>query len=144
MGTTGVIVAMSTVALPNRVTVRKVKPRSRSLESYAWLFMRLSGVALLLLAVGHMIMQHITHDVHAASWQWVIDSRWSLLWIRVWDFLLLGLAFIHGLNGFHTVLVDYVHNVTALKVLRLLIVGAGGVILLIGAAAIIGAPMPVR
>jgi succinate dehydrogenase / fumarate reductase membrane anchor subunit len=135
---------MATTVLPNRVTIRKVRRRPRSLESYLWLFMRLSGVALLLLAVGHMVMQHITHDVHDASWQWVIESRWSLMTIRVWDFLLLGLAFIHGLNGFHTIMVDYVHNPTAIKIIRLLIVGIGGIILLAGAIAIIGAPMPVK
>ena len=109
---------MATTVLPNRMTVRKVARRGRPLESYLWFFMRLSGVALLLLAVGHMVMQHITHDVHDASWQWVIESRWALTWIRVWDFLLLGLAFIHGLNGFHTVMVDYVHNPTAVKIIR--------------------------
>ena len=128
---------MATTTLPNRVTIRKVKPRPRSLESYAWFFMRLSGVALLLLAVGHMVMQHIQNDVHDASLQWVLQSRWALTWIRVWDFALLGLAFVHGLNGFHTVMVDYV-----LKVIRLLIVFVGGIILLVGAIAIIGAPMP--
>ncbi len=133
---------MATTALPNRVTIRKVKPRPRSLESYAWFFMRLSGVALLLLAVGHMVMQHIQNDVHNASLQWVLQSRWAFTWIRVWDFALLGLAFIHGLNGFHTVVTDYVHNPTAIKVIRLLIVFVGGVILLMGAIAIIGAPMP--
>jgi succinate dehydrogenase / fumarate reductase membrane anchor subunit len=105
--------------------------------------MRLSGVALLLLAVGHMVMQHILHDVHDASLPWVLDSRWAFTWIRVWDFLLLGLAFIHGLNGFHTVVVDYVHSPTALKIIRLLIVLVGGIILIMGAIAIIGAPMPV-
>ena len=77
-------------------------------------------------------------------WQWVLDSRWSLAWIRVWDFALLGLAFIHGLNGFHTVMVDYVHNATAVKIIRILIVVVGGIILIMGAVAIIGAPMPVR
>ena len=132
---------MATTALPNQMTIRKVGRRPRSLESYLWLFMRLSGVALLLLAVGHMVMQHITHDVHDASWQCVIESRWALTWIRVWDFLLLGLAFIHGLNGFHTVMVDYVHNPTAVKIIRLLIVGVGGIILIMGAVAIIFAPM---
>jgi succinate dehydrogenase / fumarate reductase membrane anchor subunit len=135
---------MATTVMPNKVTVRKVARRGRPLESYAWLFMRLSGVALLLLAVGHMLMQHITHDVHDASLQWVLDTRWSLVSIRVWDFLLLGLAFIHGLNGFHTVMVDYVHNSTAIKVIRTLIVVIGGIILLMGATAIIGAPMPVK
>ncbi len=130
--------------LPNQLTVRKVRRRPRSIESYFWLYMRLSGVALLFLAVGHMVMQHITHDVHDASWQWVINSRWSLLSIRVWDFLLLGLAFIHGLNGFNTVVTDYLHNRSALKVVRLLIVVVGAIILMMGAVAIIGAPMPVR
>jgi succinate dehydrogenase / fumarate reductase membrane anchor subunit len=89
-----------------------------------------------------MVMQHIQNDVHNASLQWVLQSRWAFTWIRVWDFALLGLAFIHGLNGFHTVVTDYVHNLTALKVIRLLIVFVGGVILLMGAIAIIGAPMP--
>ncbi len=133
---------MATTALPNRVTVRKVARHGRPLESYAWLFMRLSGVALLLLAVGHMLMQHILHDVHDASLQWVLNTRWSLVSLRVWDFLLLGLAFIHGLNGFHTVMVDYVHNSTAIRVIRTLIVVIGGIILLMGATAIIGTPMP--
>jgi succinate dehydrogenase / fumarate reductase membrane anchor subunit len=135
---------MATTVMPHKVTVRKVARRGRPLESYAWFFMRLSGVALLLLAVGHMVMQHIQNDVHNASLQWVLDSRWAFAWIRVWDFLLLGLAFIHGLNGFHTVVVDYVPNATALKVIRVLIVGVGGLILIMGAVAIIGAPMPVR
>jgi succinate dehydrogenase / fumarate reductase membrane anchor subunit len=135
---------MATTVMPDKITVRKVARRGRPWESYLWLFMRLSGVALLLLAVGHMLMQHITHDVHDASLQWVLDTRWSLVSIRVWDFLLLGLAFIHGLNGFHTVMVDYVHNSTAIKVIRTLIVVIGGIILLMGATAIIGAPMPVR
>ena len=133
---------MATTALPNRVTIRKVKPRPRSLESYAWFFMRLSGVALLLLAVGHMVMQHIQNDVHNASLQWVLQSRWAFTWIRVWDFLLLGLAFIHGLNGFRTVIQDYVHNATALQAVKWVIVVGGAIILLVGAVAIIGAPMP--
>jgi succinate dehydrogenase / fumarate reductase, membrane anchor subunit len=135
---------MATTVIPNKVTIRQVRRRPRSLESYFWLFMRLSGVALLLLAVGHMVMQHIQNDVHDASLEWVLNSRWSLVWIRVWDFLLLGLAFVHGLNGFHTVMVDYVHNPSAVKIIRLLIIVIGGIILMMGGVAIIGAPMPVR
>jgi hypothetical protein len=40
--------------------------------------------------------------------------------------------------------VDYVHNTTAIKIIRTLIVVVGGIILIIGAVAIIGAPMPAR
>jgi len=70
-----------------------------------------------------------------------MQARWAYTWIRVWDFLLLGLAFVHGLNGFHTVITDYIHNKTALKIVRLLIVAVGVVITILGAAAIIFMPM---
>jgi succinate dehydrogenase / fumarate reductase membrane anchor subunit len=132
---------MTTTTLPNQITVRKIRRRPRSLESYAWLFMRLSGAGLLLLAVGHWVMIHFVQGVQNVTGEWVIESRWAFTWIRVWDFLLLGLAFVHGLNGFHTVVTDYIHNKTALKIVRLLIVAVGVVITLLGAAAIIFMPM---
>jgi len=132
---------MTTTTLPNQITVRKIRRRPRSLESYAWLFMRLSGAGLLLLAVGHWVMIHFVQGVQNVTGEWVIQARWANTWIRVWDFLLLGLAFVHGLNGLHTVVTDYVHNKTALKIVRLLIVAVGAVITILGAAAIIFMPM---
>jgi len=132
---------MTTSTLPNQVTVRKVRRQPRSLESYAWLFMRLSGAGLLLLAVGHWVMIHFIQGVQNVTGDWVMQARWAYIWIRVWDFLLLMLAFVHGLNGFHTVVTDYIHNKTALKIVRLLIVAVGTVITIMGAAAIIFLPM---
>jgi succinate dehydrogenase / fumarate reductase membrane anchor subunit len=135
---------MATTTLSDQMTIRKVKPRSRPFESYAWFFMRLSGISLILLAVGHMVMQHITHDVHDVTVGWILGQRWGLTWIRVWDFGLLGLAFVHGLNGFRAVIQDYIHNATALKLVKLLLIAVGLVILLMGAAAIIFVPVPAR
>ena len=131
-------------SLPQSVMVRKVKTRPRPFESYAWFFMRLSGISLILLAVGHMVMQHIAHDVHDVTVGWILDQRWGFSWIRVWDFALLGLAFVHGLNGFRGVVQDYVHNATALKLVKLLIVAVGLIILLMGAVAIVFVPVPAR
>jgi len=133
---------MARTTLSDQVTIRQAKPRSRHFESYAWFFMRLSGISLILLAVGHLVMQHITHDVHDVTVGWVLGQRWDLTWIRVWDFGLLTLAFVHGLNGFRAVIQDYIHNATALKLVKLLLIAAGLVILLMGASAIIFAPMP--
>jgi succinate dehydrogenase / fumarate reductase membrane anchor subunit len=135
---------MTTTTLSDQVTIRKVRPRSRPFESYAWLFMRLSGVSLILLAVGHMVMQHITHDVHEVTVGWVLGLRWGLAWIRVWDLALLSLAFVHGLNGFRAVVQDYIHNATALKLVKLLIIAAGLIVLLMGAVAIVFVPAPGR
>lgn len=126
--------------LPDRITVRQIRPRARSFERYAWLFMRLSGAGLLLLAFGHWLMIHFIQGVQNVTGEWVIQARWAFVWIRVWDFALLGLAFVHGLNGFHTVVTDYVHNATARKIIRLIIVAGGAVILILGAIAILFAP----
>lgn len=46
---------------PDKVTVRRVT-LERGYERYFWLFMRLSGVAMLVLAVGHMVIQHVLNS----------------------------------------------------------------------------------
>ena len=61
-------------------TTRRIKPRS-NLERYAFLFMRLSGVTLLLLAVGHMLLQHVFRDVHNLTLQVVADAWRSWGWL---------------------------------------------------------------
>ena len=58
-------------------TTRRIKRRS-NIERYAFLFMRLSGVLLLLLAVGHMVLQHILRDVHDLTLQ-VVQGYLALL-----------------------------------------------------------------
>lgn len=80
-----------------------------TLERYGFLFMRLSGISLLLLAVGHMILQHIFRDVHSLTLQVVADVWRSWGW-RAYDLFLLAFAATHGLNGFRNVLEDYVHD----------------------------------
>jgi succinate dehydrogenase hydrophobic anchor subunit len=54
---------MAAVTTPGQTTVRRVQVRS-NFERYAFLFMRLTGVLLLFLAVGHMMIQHVLNDVH--------------------------------------------------------------------------------
>jgi succinate dehydrogenase / fumarate reductase membrane anchor subunit len=71
--------------------------------------MRLSGVALLLLAVGHMLLQHVLRDPHNLTLQVVADI-WSSWGWRAYDLLLLTFAVAHGFNGLKQVLDDYVHD----------------------------------
>jgi succinate dehydrogenase / fumarate reductase, membrane anchor subunit len=97
-------------------TTRYVKPRS-NFERYAFLFMRLSGVALLLLAVGHMVLQHLLRDVHDLTLQVVADAWRSWGW-RAYDLLLLAFAVTHGFNGLRNVLEDYIHNPARVKIIN--------------------------
>ena len=85
------------------------KPRPESgLELYAWIFMRISGVVLLLLALGHLLIMHIIHNVDNIDFQFVANRYATPFW-RTYDLMLLWLAMIHGINGVRTVLVDYVN-----------------------------------
>jgi succinate dehydrogenase / fumarate reductase, membrane anchor subunit len=89
-------------------TIRHIEPQS-NFERYAFLFMRLSGVALLFLAVGHMVIQHLVRDVHDLTLLVVADV-WSSWGWRVYSLLLLFFAMSHGINGLRYVLEDYIHN----------------------------------
>ena len=83
-------------------------PRPESgLELYAWIFMRISGLALLFLALGHLLIMHIIHNVDHIDFQFVA-ARYATPFWRTYDLLMLWLAMIHGVNGVRTVLTDYI------------------------------------
>jgi succinate dehydrogenase / fumarate reductase membrane anchor subunit len=82
------------------------RPES-GLELYAWMFMRVSGVVLLFLALGHLLIMHIIHNVDNIDFQFVAQRYATPFW-RTYDLVMLWLALIHGLNGIRTLVGDYV------------------------------------
>lgn len=92
---------------PRRAGGGHRRPAGRGFEAYAWLFMRLSGVVLLGLAVFHLLWMHLAIGVENIDFQTVV-GRWSNPLWRLYDFALLVFALTHGVNGLRTVLEDYV------------------------------------
>lgn len=84
----------------------RVRPES-GLELYAWIFMRVSGIALLFMALIHLAIMHVIHNVDQISYAFVAQRYGTPFW-RTYDLVMLWLAMIHGVNGARTVLVDYV------------------------------------
>jgi succinate dehydrogenase / fumarate reductase membrane anchor subunit len=82
--------------------------------------MRLSGIALLLFAVGHMLLQHVLRDVHDLTLQ-VVQDVWRSWGWRAYDLLLLTFAITHGFNGVRQILEDYIHDPRKVKVVGRLI-----------------------
>ena len=77
-------------------------------ELWSWLFMRISGIVLLLLAVGHVVVMHVLDEgVYRVDFGFVA-ARWGSPFWRAWDWALLVLALIHGINGLRIVVQDYV------------------------------------
>src|ERR1700747_1669714 len=86
----------------------RVRPPS-GIELYAWVFMRLSGVLLLVLALVHLFYMHVLNNVAVIDFQFVARRYATPFW-RTFDLLMLWLALLHGLNGLRTVVIDYVHS----------------------------------
>ena len=83
-------------------------PKSRSsFEMLAWLFMRLSGVVLIVLIFGHLFANLMVGEgISGISFGFVAGKWASPIW-QFWDLALLWLAMLHGTNGVRTIINDY-------------------------------------
>ena len=94
-----------------RVSSSRGRPHG-GFEFNMWLFMRVSGILLIFLALFHMFWLHFVIGVENITFNTIV-SRWTgphaVLW-RTFDLLLLAFAFTHGINGLRNVLDDYFHS----------------------------------
>lgn len=88
------------------------------MERAAYLFMRFSGIALLVLAVGHMLIQHVLNSSGNLTVQFVAD-QWNSWGWRTYDMFLLLFAIPHGINGLRYVLEDYIHSEPIRRVIKI-------------------------
>ena len=96
------------------------RPEASGRERFWGYFVRLSGLALVILALGHMFIMHILVELNGQEINFAfVTSRWGTPFWRIYDLLLLLLAFIHGVNGARIVIGDYVTNRTG----RSLVIG---------------------
>jgi succinate dehydrogenase / fumarate reductase membrane anchor subunit len=86
-------------------STRWARPESL-LEVYSWIFMRVSGVVLVALALGHLAIMHLVNNVDVINYDFVAHRFIGPFW-RTYDFILLWLAMIHGLNGVRIMIDDY-------------------------------------
>lgn len=112
----------------------KPRPAGGS-ELAAWLFMRFSGLALVLLALGHLFIMHVFNSIHVIDYDFVAARYLQLFW-RLYDLAMLWLAMLHGINGLRTLVDDTLKPpVRGFVVKGLYLMGA--LFLLLGTAAIL-------
>ena len=122
---------MTTTARPPRTIytnpsrAARPRPEASGRERFWWYFMRLSGLALVILALGHMFIMHVLVELAGGEIDFAfVQSRWGTPFWRIYDFLLLVLAFLHGANGARVVVSDYVTN----RMARGLLIGLLGLL----------------
>ncbi len=76
-------------------------------EALSWLFMRISGIVLLVMALFHLLLMHYVIEVDNLTFA-VVAERWEGPWWRLYDFFLLAFALTHGVAGARIVIDDYV------------------------------------
>src|SRR5487761_2147584 len=88
---------------------KKPERGSNGWETFSWYFFRLSGLGLVLLALVHVFIMHVSNDVSATVYDFVAQRYANPFW-RVYDLLLLTLALLHGLNGLRIATEDYIQS----------------------------------
>jgi succinate dehydrogenase / fumarate reductase membrane anchor subunit len=122
-------------ANPSRAA--RPKPEASGRERFWWYFMRLSGLALVFLALGHMFIMHVLVELTGQEVNFAfVQSRWGTPFWRIYDLLLLVLAFVHGANGTRVVISDYVVHRTARSLLIGILLVLSAIWLLLGIAVI--------
>ncbi|MDQ7805280.1 succinate dehydrogenase hydrophobic membrane anchor subunit [Amycolatopsis sp. A133] len=106
--------------------------RRSNFELYSWLFMRISGMALVILVLGHLLIMNILDGgVHRINWGFVA-GRWASPFWQFWDLLMLWLAEIHGGNGLRVIIDDYARKDSTRFWLKILLYVSMVLILAVG------------
>ena len=85
----------------------RAAPQRLNWEKWGWIYMRASGVVLVVLIFGHLFVNLFAGEgVKAIDFAFVAGKCADPFWV-VWDTLLLWLALIHGANGMRTIVNDY-------------------------------------
>jgi succinate dehydrogenase cytochrome b556 subunit len=76
-------------------------------DRLVWYFLRVSGLALVILACGHLIITHFINVPSDTVFDFVAN-RWANPFWRTFDFLLLTFALWHGILGMRMIIIDLV------------------------------------
>jgi succinate dehydrogenase / fumarate reductase membrane anchor subunit len=113
---------VSTIDAPRSPLVAPQRRRKRGInwEKWGWIYMRASGVVLVVLIFGHLFVNLFAGEgVKAIDFAFVAGKLADPFWVA-WDTLLLWLALIHGANGMRTIVNDYANN----RLVRYILLGA--------------------
>ena len=86
-------------------------------ELYSWVFMRVSGLLLLFMALYHLTWWNLVVGVEHLSAQVVLERWNNPLW-RLFNIALATFAMLHGLNGLRYSIEDYVRKPQTQKIVK--------------------------
>ena len=97
-----------------------IRPGKRGInwEKWGWIYMRASGIVLVVLIFGHLFVNLMVGEgVKAIDFAFVAGKFTDPFWV-VWDTAMLWLALIHGANGMRTLVNDYATQASTRRILH--------------------------
>ena len=122
---------MSSVEFP-RSSPLPTRSKGVNWEKWGWIYMRASGVVLVVLIFGHLFVNLMVGDgVKAIDFAFVAGKYATPFW-QVWDLLMLWLALIHGANGMRTLVNDYATSFRLGNILKGAIFASAVILIILG------------
>ena len=111
--------------------------RPSSFEVWSWFFMRISGVILLFLVLIHLYVMHLIGEgVERVNYEFV-SQRWDNIGWKTFDWVMLFLALLHGVNGLRVIIDDYVQRDGLRTGIKATLYTVTGILLVMGTAVLI-------
>ncbi|WP_210480522.1 succinate dehydrogenase hydrophobic membrane anchor subunit [Naasia sp. SYSU D00948] len=121
----------TTIDTPRSAPVVRSR-RGKNLEKWGWIFMRASGLVLVVLLFGHLFVNLYAGEGVSALDFGFVAGKWANPFWQWYDLLLLWLSLIHGANGMRTLINDYSTGRYMNRILKLSLGGATVALLLLG------------
>jgi len=122
----------TTIEAPRSPHSRSPKKRGVNWEKWGWIYMRVSGLVLIVLIFGHLFVNLMLGEgVSALNFAFVAGKFTDPFWM-VWDVLMLWLALIHGGNGMRTLVNDYATQHRTRAILTWAIFGSVALLIVLG------------
>jgi succinate dehydrogenase / fumarate reductase membrane anchor subunit len=120
----------------------RVKPTGSRREVIVWYLMRVTGVALFVLALAHFSIMHFIWDPAAQNADFIAHERWDNVFWRGFDWLLLTTVLLHAFLGARTVVLDYVGRPQWRRTWLWLLYVIGAAVFLMGTFVVLTLPVP--
>ena len=133
---------VSPISRVSPVSRGRIRPQGSGRELVFWYLMRITGVALFVLALAHFSILHFIWDPAEQTAEFIANERWNQLFWRGFDWLLLMTVLFHGFLGMRTVINDYVRGARSNSLALAVLYTFGLVLLVIGTQVILTLPMP--
>jgi succinate dehydrogenase / fumarate reductase, membrane anchor subunit len=122
------------------ITRGRAKPTGNRVETIAWYLMRITGVALFVLALSHFSITHFIFDPSEQNAQWIAENRWSEMFWRSFDWLMLMAVLIHSFLGMRTVIGDAIRAPRARMITLSALYITGAILFVLGSVVVFTMP----